>query len=115
MSRHLFGWSLPPGAANHPNAPWNQEEFPCDVCGLFSDECICPECPVCQCYGDPGCYAPDGASPELHHRWTSPEGHHGLTRSFAQVVLRARLDQELDDYTKADDKYYAQICNGEDI
>ncbi len=28
MSRNIFGWSYPPGAANDPNAPWNQEEVP---------------------------------------------------------------------------------------
>jgi hypothetical protein len=27
MSRHLFGWSYPPGAATDPNAPYNQQEY----------------------------------------------------------------------------------------
>ena len=26
MSRSMFGWSYPPGAANDPYAPWNQTE-----------------------------------------------------------------------------------------
>jgi hypothetical protein len=26
MSRNPFGWSYPPGAANDPNAPWNQDD-----------------------------------------------------------------------------------------
>ncbi len=57
--RNLVGWSYPPGAANDPNAPWNQaDEGPCDVCGKPLDDCICPECPHCQANGDPQCYVP---------------------------------------------------------
>jgi hypothetical protein len=52
----IFGWSYPPGAANDPNAPWNQGDGPCDVCGEPVDACICPECPVCGAQGDPACY-----------------------------------------------------------
>jgi len=35
MSRSVFGWDYPPGAANDPNAPWNQEDPPeeCPMCG----------------------------------------------------------------------------------
>lgn len=54
-----FGWWYPPGAANDPNAPYNQEDPPCEVCGNEINECFCPECPTCGCYGDPACY--DGA------------------------------------------------------
>ena len=52
----IFGWSYPPGAANDPSAPYNQVDPPCAVCGNFEDDCICPECPVCKCIGDPSCY-----------------------------------------------------------
>jgi len=55
----VFGWSYPPGAANDPNAPYNQTDMPCGVCGRDVDHCICPECPVCESQGDPACY--DGA------------------------------------------------------
>lgn len=78
MSRHPFGWSYPPGAAGDPNAPWNQEEGPCDVCGQNLDACICPECPSCTSVGDPQCY--DGPNA------------HGLVRSFAQVALKAKTE-----------------------
>ena len=31
-----FGWHYPPGAANDPNAPWNQPDPPeCNECGGF--------------------------------------------------------------------------------
>lgn len=35
MNRNVFGWDLPAGAANDPNAPYNQEELPdqCPICG----------------------------------------------------------------------------------
>lgn len=56
----IFGWSYPPGAANDPSAPYNQEEGPCAVCGEFEDKCICPECPECTSIGDPQCYKEHG-------------------------------------------------------
>src|SRR5262245_65324906 len=56
MSRSPFGWSLPPGAASDPNAPWNQEDGPCAVCCKHIDDCCCPECPTCQQQGEPSCY-----------------------------------------------------------
>lgn len=32
MSRNIFGWDLPPGAAGDPNAPWNQSDEHCPCC-----------------------------------------------------------------------------------
>lgn len=94
MARSPFGWSLPPGAATHPSAPWNQDEGPCEVCGQVLDECICPECPVCGGVGDPACYEDN----PLYPRPCGPivvELHHGLFRSFAQVGLLAEADRYL--------------------
>lgn len=58
--RNLFDWSYPPGAANDTNAPWNQDEGLCEVCGKPIDDCICPECPECGAQGDPVCYEKHG-------------------------------------------------------
>jgi len=33
---------------------------PCEICGKFPEDCICPECPVCGNYGDPKCYQEHG-------------------------------------------------------
>jgi hypothetical protein len=52
----IFGWSLPPGCGT---LPGEEDEPPCEVCGKFSEDCICPECPVCGCHGDPKCYRPE--------------------------------------------------------
>ena len=60
MSRSIFGWSYPPGAANDPNAPWNQDDPPCAVCAKSGDACVCPECQTCGALGDPKCYADHG-------------------------------------------------------
>ena len=80
MSRHMFGWSYPPGAANDPYAPWNQEDGPCAVCGKLTDECICPECPACSAVGDPKCYT---------------AGHKGATLKGEAVTLpRMKLTRE---------------------
>lgn len=32
----------------------------CEVCGAHVDNCICPECPICQTNGDPKCYEEHG-------------------------------------------------------
>jgi hypothetical protein len=29
---------------------------PCEVCGYWNDDCVCPDCPVCGEQGRPGCY-----------------------------------------------------------
>lgn len=31
-------------------------EQPCEVCGYWADDCICPECPTCALQGNPACY-----------------------------------------------------------
>lgn len=56
MSRSIFGWSYPPGCSGPPD----DDEGPCEVCGLAVDDCICPECLVCGAYGDPYCYLEHG-------------------------------------------------------
>jgi hypothetical protein len=44
-------------------------EYPCEVCGRPSQDCLCPECPACGTVGDPACYE-----------------HHGLVRSEEQIA-----------------------------
>ncbi len=54
--RAIFGWHYPPGTANDPNAPWNQIDPPCELCGETPGyDCECPECPVCGEVGNPAC------------------------------------------------------------
>lgn len=76
--RSIFGWDLPPGCSySDPNAPWNQGDGPCDICGLSADECICPECPECGAQGDIFCYH-----------------YHGLVISDGQKESKAKTEQE---------------------
>lgn len=82
MSRSIFGCYYPPGAANDPSAPYNQGDEPCEVCGNFPDDCICPECPKCGNCGDPTCY--DTTSPH----------YHGLVRSSEQIESLAKKEAE---------------------
>lgn len=87
----IFGWSYPPGAANDPNAPYNQEG-PCEVCCRFVDDCICPECKTCGEIGNPECYeCYDGVK---HHR-NKREGEfvpsHGMVRTPAQIASHAEI------------------------
>jgi hypothetical protein len=88
----IFGWSYPPGAANDPNAPWNQVEGPCDVCGKSVDDCICPECPVCHSNGDPDCYV-----------------KHGLEKSDEQVESLAKALAEQEAANAAEDEKYEAL------
>ena len=72
----IFGWSYPPGCSG---SPWDDYR-PCDVCGKDVERCLCPECSVCGCQGDPQCY--------------DQEHGHGLVRTAAQVKsLRAEMDK----------------------
>jgi hypothetical protein len=57
--RSIFGWDLPPGCT-HRMIEAQCEEGPCDVCGKFPDDCICPECPQCQEIGYIRCYREHG-------------------------------------------------------
>ena len=36
--RSMFGWDYPPGVSS---LPWD-EDYPCDVCGQYENNCICP-------------------------------------------------------------------------
>ena len=57
--RSIFGWSYPPGVTG--NEPEISGDYgPCEVCGMSTDDCICPECPVCGIVGDPKCYKEHG-------------------------------------------------------
>lgn len=56
MGRSIFGWSYPPGCSGPPD-PADQI---CELCGKFVDDCVCPECPVCEAFGDPVCYEKHG-------------------------------------------------------
>lgn len=55
--RSVFGWDYPPGCSS---LPWDEPDPPCEICGEDIDSCICPECPVCEEYGDPRCYLEHG-------------------------------------------------------
>ena len=63
--RSIFGWSYPPGCSGPPDDDWD-----CEVCGEPTDNCICPECPVCEDIGNPDCYV-----------------NHGLKRTEVQKFL----------------------------
>lgn len=51
----------------------------CDVCGNVSDDCVCPECPVCGTPGDPECYT-----------------NHGMERTEEQISAAIRNDPNED-------------------
>lgn len=56
----MTGLNLPPGCSVRDIDHAYGQETPCNVCGGWPEvDCICPECPVCQAFGDPACY--DGA------------------------------------------------------
>lgn len=106
MSRSIFGWDYPPGAANDPNAPWNQVDPPCAICGKEAGVCICPECPTCGAQGDPGCYVEDacpvcGIALEdtctLSECYYSAMPNHGLRRTPEQVRSLKEAEAQWDE------------------
>jgi hypothetical protein len=94
----IFGWSYPPGAANDPNAPYNQTDQPCEVCGKFPDNCICPECPNCGAYGDPHCY-----------------DNHGLVRTEAQTCSYAEYEEQQRQEQEYYDRYVEELEEEEEL
>lgn len=122
-----FGWSYPPGAANDPNAPYNQnDDGPCEVCGQSYDDCICPECTTCGQIGDPACYdggytcswcgiRPGGF--DIASCINKPYGHcdpkafesHGQKRSQWQIVLREAAEADWLAQAKAEADWEAQL------
>lgn len=82
--RSIFGWDYPPGVSS---LPWDVD-YPCDVCGQYENDCICPECPECSTYGDPYCYI-----------------HHGLRRTEEQKFLLECANRDMEDYIKDMEKY----------
>jgi hypothetical protein len=87
----MTGWNLPPGCSVRDIDNAFGGEAPCEVCGLWCDDCICPECPDCGEQGNPHCY----------------EGH-GLVRTQAQIDnLAAATAQHLAD-VKAENQGYEQ-------
>jgi hypothetical protein len=109
MSRNVFGWDLPPGVTQRMIDDQFGTEAPCDVCGKWADDCICPECPVCGEYGNPACYAADGDF------LPDPQRTHGLTRSDAQVRTYAEFQAEQDALAAAWTAYAAAEYQAECI
>ena len=68
--------------------PPDPGDYPCDVCGQWPDDCICPECPVCAAQGDEFCYR-----------------EHALVRSLAQVVLLAEAKRLVAEEARQWDRY----------
>lgn len=93
MSRLIFGWSYPPGCSGPPE----DYQGPCEVCGKDTDNCICPECPTCQSYGDPACYE-----------------KHGLVRTQEQIEGRKIYDECLAEEAKAEEAILALLEKGGD-
>jgi hypothetical protein len=78
----MTGWNLPPGCTVRMVEEAYGCEQPCEVCGLWPEMCICPECPVCAFVGDPHCYR-----------------EHGLQRNQVQIAgaIRLRWEQVVED------------------
>ena len=85
-----FGWSLPPGCSKLPY----DDDYPCEVCGKFVEDCICPECPVCNTVGDENCYKEHGLELTWDQKIAKQEWE------VEQSKLRWQEDMQLLDYYK---------------
>lgn len=54
--RRIFGWSYPPGVTGNEPEITGDWDWICECCNEHSDDCECPECPVCFVAGDPECH-----------------------------------------------------------
>lgn len=89
----IFGWSLPPGCGKLPG----EEEYPCDLCGEFPDNCICPECPTCGSVGDVACYDPNSRH------------FHGMVRSQEQILTLAHNEALWEEDNRMETEYFSRI------
>ena len=95
MAHSKFGWSYPPGAANDPLAPYNQEGGPCEVCGQNPDgDCQCSECPIHKEAGNPACY-PDCFWPRPWHILVPPNRKRASLHDAQGKTIAEELDAEL--------------------
>lgn len=83
----LFGWSLPPGCGR---LPGEEPDPPCELCGRFEDDCICPECTECGERADPRCYRPRA------------DGGCGMTRTPEQVASLTAAEKEWTEQARAE-------------
>ena len=79
----MAGFNLPPGCSVR-DLP-GYESFPCDVCGRYDDDCICPECFVCGAIGDMKCY-------RAGHLEFSQEQNESRQAAHEQAQLDAKAD-----------------------
>ena len=103
----VFGWSYPPGAADDPNAPFNQDDPPCEVCGKFldgDDSCDCQECPKCGRKGDAECY-----------RLCNLEPMHDSVQSFCDHIGIAPVSASLRAIDRHNVEHVWLVVNGESV
>ena len=85
----VFGWDLPPGCSEADIERAAGFGTSCEVCGEGVDNCICPECPVCEEHGNPECYE-----------------KHGLVRSHEQTESMRCYEETEEKAAKQEQEYY---------
>jgi hypothetical protein len=96
-------------AHNQYLTPPDDDEGPCEVCGLAVDNCICPECPVCGAQGDADCYDEPGLSRKFGVQ------HYHLKLSKAQQASRARARiAEFKERIQDEEIFLAQLEGNDD-
>lgn len=93
----MTGWNLPPGCTSRMIDEAMGAECPCEMCGRWADDCLCPECPKCGEYGNPHCYR-----------------EHGLVCSAIQIAsLAESTEAERKANEEANARYYAAYAEAE--
>lgn len=95
MRASIFGWSYPPGVTG--NEPEISGDYgPCEICGQAVDDCVCPECSICNAYGDPFCYI-----------------NHGLKRTEEQKFLKEIAERQWQEEREVEDKLFKDFWENE--
>jgi hypothetical protein len=102
----VTGFNLPPGVTTRMIDEAAGADQPCEVCGHFVDDCICPECEQCGQIGDPACYGPGPCDCGPVKHWECNAGckkpNHGLVRTQAQIDGRRAMDEAIEAQIRAD-------------
>jgi hypothetical protein len=94
--------NLPPGVTQRMIDDHLSADRPCEVCGYFPDDCVCPVCPECGKQGNPNCYGLRGI------------GAHNLERTLAQDIGKAKLQVAELESQAAEARVYLEYLTGKE-
>lgn len=104
------------------------QEAPCEICGVWADDCVCSECPKCGVQGDSKCFKehglPDSNKDKIKNIRELCEHNGAHEEEHDDAACSARVSRSLYNYTTCGISFYwntganyvsvAGYCEGSD-